>query len=128
MVSITTQVLDLLEYLIRERIVSKGDLIASIWAGRIVSDSALATRINAARCAIDDSGAEQRLRFVGVVHEKQKPEVVIAAGAAAGPPEHFAPAGVELLARKRRTTCDTFSRRQAITVSRNRLRQQGRVQ
>ena len=102
MVSITAQVFDLLEYLIRnrERIVSKDDLIASIWAGRIVSDSALATRINAARCAIDDSGAEQRLvrtvarkgiRFVGVVHEEQKPKVVIAAGAAAEEPRPALP-------------------------------------
>jgi DNA-binding winged helix-turn-helix (wHTH) protein len=53
-----------------------------------VSDSALTSRVNAARCAIGDSGNEQRLikthlrkgiRFVGTVREEQKPE---AAGAA----------------------------------------------
>ena len=42
-VSITPQVFDLLDYLIRnrERIVSKDDLIIAVWRGRIVSDAAL---------------------------------------------------------------------------------------
>jgi DNA-binding winged helix-turn-helix (wHTH) protein len=76
------QAFDLLEYLIRnrERVVSRDDLIASIWSGRIVSDSAMATRINAARCAIGDTGKAQRLiktvprkgiRFVGTVREEE---------------------------------------------------------
>ena len=84
LVSMAPQVFDLLEYLIRnrERVVSKDDLFASIWDGRIVSESALSTRINAARCAIDDTGEEQRLirtlprkgvRFIGAVREEQKP-------------------------------------------------------
>src|SRR5258706_10654833 len=62
LVSMAPQVFDLLEYLIRnrERVVSKDDLLAGIWRGRIVSESALMTRINAARAAIGDSGAEQR--------------------------------------------------------------------
>jgi TolB-like protein len=83
-VSVTPQVFDLLTYLIRnrERVVSKDDLIAAIWGGRIVSDAAVTTRINAARAAIGDSGEEQRLvstlprkgfRFVGAVREKQAP-------------------------------------------------------
>ncbi len=74
------QVFDLLEYLIRnrERLVSKDELIASVWEGRIVSESTLTTRINAARTAVGDSGEQQRLiktiprkgiRFVGVVRE-----------------------------------------------------------
>src|SRR6185312_16771660 len=55
------------------------DLIASVWGGRIVSESALNTRINAARVALGDSGAEQRVirtlprkgvRFVGEVRER----------------------------------------------------------
>jgi TolB-like protein len=81
-ISLQPQVFDLLEYLIRnrERVVSKDDLIASIWGGRIVSESALMTRINAARAAIADSGAEQRsiktlprkgVRFVATVREQQ---------------------------------------------------------
>ncbi|MBH5387496.1 winged helix-turn-helix domain-containing tetratricopeptide repeat protein [Bradyrhizobium diversitatis] len=82
-VSITPQVFDLLDYLIRnrERVVSKDDLINVIWNGRIVSDAALTTRMNAARSAIGDSGQEQRLiktlprmgfRFVGTVREAQR--------------------------------------------------------
>jgi DNA-binding winged helix-turn-helix (wHTH) protein len=57
-VSITPQVFDLLDYLIRnrERVVSKDDLIGAVWNGRIVSDAALTTRLNAARNAIGDSG------------------------------------------------------------------------
>lgn len=77
-VGIEPQVFDLLVYLLRNRdhVVSKDDLIAAIWVGRIVSESTLTSRINAARKAIGDSGEEQRLirtiarkgfRFVGAV-------------------------------------------------------------
>ncbi len=83
LVSLQRQVFDVLEYLIRnrERVVSKDDLLAAIWNGRIVSESTLFTRINAARTAIGDSGEEQRLirtahgkgiRFVGVVGEEEE--------------------------------------------------------
>jgi len=83
LIPVAPQVFDLLEYLIgnRERVVSKDDLLASIWDGRVVSDSALSTRINAARCAVGDTGEEQRLirtlprkgvRFVGAVREQQQ--------------------------------------------------------
>ena len=82
-VSITPQVFDLLEYLIRnrERVVSKDDLINAVWNGRIVSDAALTTRLNAVRAAIGDTGEEQRLiktlprkgfRFVGQVQETRE--------------------------------------------------------
>ena len=74
------QVFDLLEYLIRHRarVVTKDDLIGAIWGGRIVSESALTTRINAARTAIGDSGEAQRLiktlprkgvRFIGTLRD-----------------------------------------------------------
>jgi TolB-like protein/cytochrome c-type biogenesis protein CcmH/NrfG len=55
---------------------SKDDLIGSVWGGRIVSDSTLSSRINAARKAVGDSGKDQKLirtiarkglRFVGAV-------------------------------------------------------------
>ena len=80
-VPIEPQVFDLLSYLIRhrERVVSRDDLIAAVWGGRIISESALTTRVNAARSAIGDSGREQRLiktfprkgiRFVGIVSEE----------------------------------------------------------
>ena len=79
-VAVEPGVLDLLDYLLRNRhrVVSKDDLIAAVWAGRAVSDSTLAGRIHAVRSAIGDSGKHQRLirtfprkgfRFVGEVRE-----------------------------------------------------------
>jgi TolB-like protein/Tfp pilus assembly protein PilF len=70
------QVFDLLLFLIaqRDRIVSKDDLVAEVWGHRPISDSALNSRINAARKALQDDGKAQRLirtiprkgfRFVG---------------------------------------------------------------
>src|SRR3954467_12910180 len=78
-VHVEPQVFDLLVHLIenRERVVTKDDLIAAVWGGRIVSESTMTSRINAARKALGDSGGEQRLirtvprkgmRFVGEVH------------------------------------------------------------
>src|SRR3974390_2174970 len=78
--AVEPQVFDLLEYLIRnrDRVVSRDDLLAGVWNGRIVSESTLASRINAARNAIGDNGEDQRLirtilrkgiRFVGTVRE-----------------------------------------------------------
>jgi TolB-like protein/tetratricopeptide (TPR) repeat protein len=80
LVAVQPQVFDLLVHLLanRARVVSRDDLIAFVWAGRIVSDSTLDSRINAARNAIGDDGKAQRLirtiprkgiRFVGAVHE-----------------------------------------------------------
>ena len=79
-VALEPQVFDVLVFLVqnRDRVVSKDDLIASVWGGRIVGESALTSRINAARKAIGDSGKEQRLirtaarkglRFIGMVRE-----------------------------------------------------------
>jgi DNA-binding winged helix-turn-helix (wHTH) protein len=81
LIALQPQVFDLLEYAIRnrDRVVSKDDLLAAVWNGRIVSESTLSTRINAARTALGDSGEDQRLirtahgkriRFVGVVREQ----------------------------------------------------------
>jgi len=83
------QVFDLLDYLIRNRehVVSKDDLVDAIWNGRVISDAALTTRLNAARNAIGDTGEEQRLiktlprkgyRFVGLVHEGGEPPAAAA--------------------------------------------------
>jgi TolB-like protein len=77
-IAVEPQVFDLLVYLVQngDRVVSKDDLIASVWGGRIVSNSTLTSRINAARKAVGDSGVEQKLirtiprkglRFVGAV-------------------------------------------------------------
>jgi len=78
LISVQPLVFDLLTYLLRnrERVVSKDDLFAAVWAGRIVSDSTLGTHINAARRAIGDNGDAQKMirtvprkgvRFVGEV-------------------------------------------------------------
>src|SRR6202045_4935335 len=80
-VHVEPQVFDLLVYLVqnRDRVVSKDDLIASVWKGRIVSESTLTSRINATRTAIGDNGKDQKLirtvarkglRFVGSVHQE----------------------------------------------------------
>ncbi|WP_426414094.1 winged helix-turn-helix domain-containing tetratricopeptide repeat protein [Bradyrhizobium ganzhouense] len=90
----TPQVFDLLEYLIHSRdcVVSKDDLVSAIWNGRIVTDAALTTRLNAVRRAIGDTGEEQRLiktlprrgfRFVGTVHAEERAPAT--AGLAAAP-------------------------------------------
>jgi TolB-like protein len=81
LVPIEPQVYDLLVHLIRhrDRVVSKDDLLESVWGGRAISESALFNRINLARNALDDSGDQQRLirtlprrgmRFVGTVREE----------------------------------------------------------
>ena len=77
-VHVEPQVFDMLVYLVqnRDRVVSKDDLITNVWDGRIVSDSTLSSRINAARKSVGDSGRDQKLirtiarkglRFVGAV-------------------------------------------------------------
>ena len=86
-VALEPQVFDLLTYLVQnnDRVVSKDDLIAAIWDGRIVSESTLTSRINAARKAVGDSGRDQKLirtftrkgfRFVGAVCSQQSGDQV----------------------------------------------------
>jgi TolB-like protein/Tfp pilus assembly protein PilF len=88
-VAVEPQVFDLLAHLIqnRERVVSKDDVLAAVWHGRIVSEATLDSRINAARRAIGDSGEAQRLirtlprkgvRFVGAVREDRKSQTAAA--------------------------------------------------
>jgi DNA-binding winged helix-turn-helix (wHTH) protein/pimeloyl-ACP methyl ester carboxylesterase len=94
LVAIEPQVFDLLVYLVhnRERVVSKDDLLSAVWDGRVVSESTLTSRINAARRAVGDNGKEQRLirtaarkglRFVGAVREAQEPAEATAPASAA---------------------------------------------
>jgi TolB-like protein len=62
-IHIEPQVFDLLVHLVRnrDRIVTKDELIESIWQGRIVSEAALSSRISAARRALGDTGNDQSL-------------------------------------------------------------------
>ncbi|WFL77164.1 winged helix-turn-helix domain-containing protein [Altererythrobacter arenosus] len=75
-VQIEPQVLSLLLLLVAnaERMVDKDELIEKVWGGRIVSETAVSSRIKSARQAIGDDGKAQRLirtvhgrgfRFVG---------------------------------------------------------------
>lgn len=84
LVAVEPKVFDLLVFLVqnRDRVVSRDDLLEAVWAGRLVSESALTTRVNAARKAIGDDGTAQRLirtvtrkglRFVGEVTELPDP-------------------------------------------------------
>ena len=81
-VALEPLVFNLLTYLVvnRDRVVSKDNLLDAVWSGRIVSDSALSSRISAARRAIGDTGEAQMLirtiarnglRFVGTVREEE---------------------------------------------------------
>ena len=82
-VDLEPKVFDLLVFLIRnrDRVVSKDDLLEAIWDGRIVSESAITTRINALRRALGDDGTRQQLirtftrkgvRFIGEVTEQRE--------------------------------------------------------
>ncbi len=69
-VHIEPQVFELLHYLIqhRERVVTKIELLDSIWGGAFVSESALTSRIKSARRAVDDTGRSQRV--IRTVHRR----------------------------------------------------------
>lgn len=57
------QVFDLLHLLIRNAgvLVSRDEIIQEIWDGRIVSESSISARTNAARTAVGDNGKEQSI-------------------------------------------------------------------
>src|SRR3954462_1539275 len=84
LLTLEPKVFDLLVFLIenRDRVVTRDELITHVWNGRIVSESALATCINASRSALNDSGEQQRLiktlprkgiLFVGDVRQQVAP-------------------------------------------------------
>src|SRR4051794_40204429 len=72
------QVFDLIVHLVRnhDRVVSKDELIETVWNGRIISEAAFSSRINGARRVLGDNGTDQLFirtlnrrgfRFVGDV-------------------------------------------------------------
>jgi pimeloyl-ACP methyl ester carboxylesterase/DNA-binding winged helix-turn-helix (wHTH) protein len=101
---IEPQVFDVLTLLIRERhrVVPKEELLDTVWGSRFVSESALTSRIKAARQAIGDDGRRQELirtvhgrgyQFVGDVGERAAapgdtatPDAADAAPPLPGPP------------------------------------------
>ena len=103
LIALEPQVFDLLLHLVRnrERVVTRDNLLDAVWNGRVVSESTLTSRINAARRAVDDNGGDQRLirtiarkgvRFVGEVTEFSE----AATPAATSRPPAAAPAGLPL--------------------------------
>ena len=84
-VALEPQVFDLLVHLVRhrDRVVGKDELVGAVWAGRVVSDSTIESRISLLRKALGDDGQHQRLvrtyprkglRFVGAVREDEAAE------------------------------------------------------
>ncbi|PWJ10509.1 alpha/beta fold hydrolase [Jannaschia seohaensis] len=62
-VPVEPKVFDLIELLVRNagRVVPTEELVAEIWGGRAVSDGAITARVSAARKALGDTGAAQRI-------------------------------------------------------------------
>jgi TolB-like protein len=62
------QVFALLALLVenRERLVSKDEIVEKVWDGRVVSDSAISSRIKSARQALGDDGQSQR--YIRTIH------------------------------------------------------------
>ena len=62
-VPVEPQVFDVLAYLVehRDRLVPKTELLDEVWGDRFVSESALTSRIKAARRAVGDNGRDQRV-------------------------------------------------------------------
>ncbi len=82
--AVEPRVFKLLGYLVENshRMISKDEILAHVWEGRVVSDSALSSQIKAARKAIGDDGKAQRLlrtihgegfRFIGGVRKLAQP-------------------------------------------------------
>ena len=99
---IDPQEFDVLVYLIerRDRVVTRDELFASLWKGKVVSDSALSSRLRAIRRALNDSGAAQRViqtvhgrgyRFIATLTaEKGESPAERAATTASRPPSNLA--------------------------------------
>lgn len=81
-VAVEPQVFSIIQLLIenRHRMVSKSELMDEVWDGRIVSESAVSSRIRSARSALEDTGKSQQiiqtvhgkgLRFIADVDERE---------------------------------------------------------
>jgi pimeloyl-ACP methyl ester carboxylesterase/DNA-binding winged helix-turn-helix (wHTH) protein len=114
-VHVEPQVFDLLVQLIRHRnrVVSKDELIDTVWSGRCVSDATLTSRINLARRAIGDTGKEQRFirtvarrgfRFVGEIRERNAEGETFGPAVASSGPALALDAGVKQQIRFCRTS------------------------
>lgn len=70
LVHIEPQVLELIIFLIdnRQRLVSKDEILDCVWSGKVVSESALSSRIKTARKMLDDDGSNQKV--IKTLHRK----------------------------------------------------------
>src|SRR6185295_16323256 len=86
-VPLEPQAFDVLALLVRhrDRLVSKEELMDTIWGGRFVSETAATSRIKQVRRALGDDGAAQRL--VKTVHGRGYHYVGTAEEVAGGPPD-----------------------------------------
>ena len=103
-VAIEPQVLAVLMHLVahRDRLVTRDDLIATVWNGRIVSEAAISSRIKSARQALGDSGDRQTMiRTVHGMGFRFVHDVVPGAPAAAMAPLPLAAVVVERAAPQR---------------------------
>jgi len=69
-ISVEPQVFDLLQYLVEnhDRLITKQDIIDTIWQGRAISDAAVSSRISFARQALGDNGRDQH--YIKTIHNK----------------------------------------------------------
>ncbi len=102
-VSVEPQVFALILLLVenRDRMVSKDEIIEKVWDGRIVSESALTSRVKSARKALGDDGKAQKyiktvhgrgVRFVGEAAVRRKLTIETPPTEEAGAPEGVAAA------------------------------------
>ncbi len=102
LVHVEPQVLDLLLFLVKERgrLVNRDKILDAVWDGRIVSDSAVSSRIKAARQAIGDDGKRQDFietvprrgfRFIAPVEIVQTDPVVPADASSPGRADSMPP-------------------------------------
>jgi len=68
--AVEPQVFELLRLLVEnhQRLVARAEIVEVVWRGRIVSDSAISSRVKSARQALGDDG--ERQRYIRTVHGK----------------------------------------------------------
>ncbi|HEX2726705.1 MAG TPA: winged helix-turn-helix domain-containing protein [Beijerinckiaceae bacterium] len=126
-VHVEPQVFRLLLLLIenRDRIVSKDEILDAVWDGRIVSEAALSSRINAVRRAIGDNGNDQTLvrtlhkrgfRFVGEVQTVADNAALVTAGAASDADSNGVPHAIPLDASRHPFSAEPFGDKPSIAV------------
>jgi len=86
-VHLEPQVFDVLAYLVehRDAVVTKAELLDAVWGDRFVSESALTSRIKAARAAVGDNGTAQSV--IRTVHGRGY-QFVADVGVTDDPPPH----------------------------------------